>query len=60
MKAQEIAQVIYLVEQRRRMLLLIEAKVRRDSKLCTLVLRSAKCDRDFQMEVLAKSGGLPE
>ncbi len=56
MKARDLAHVVYLLESRKRRLLLIEAKVQDDSELRALVVRCAKCDYELDRRVRGKWG----
>ncbi len=57
MKTQDWAEVIYLLGSRKRMLLLIEAKVQDDEELRALVRRCATCEYALGKEVTARWGG---
>ncbi|MBA7706579.1 hypothetical protein ES703_115433 [subsurface metagenome] len=58
LKSEDVRQVLYLIQQRKRMLLLIGAKVGDDKKMCSLVLQIAEAEWQLWREVAAKSGGL--
>lgn len=58
MKAEDARQVLYLIQQRKLMLLLIEPKVRENKKMSALVLQIAEAEWQLWREVAAESGGL--
>ncbi|MBA7706822.1 hypothetical protein ES703_115679 [subsurface metagenome] len=58
LKSEDVRQLVYLIQQRKRMLLLIEAKVRGNEKMFSLVLQIAEAEWQLWREVAAESGGL--
>lgn len=59
MKAQDRAEVIYLMGARKAMLEAIDAKLPENSKIRLQVLRCAECEWKLYREVIAESGDLP-